>query len=151
MGNALFYHLTRSRAEALLAQLLPRALDAGWRVEVRAEGGGERLAALDAALWQPEGFLPHGLAGGPHDTRQPVLLRSPDQPPAANGPACLMVLDGAAISTAEAGDMARICVIFDGSDPAAVDRARDQWRGLSEAGIAAEYWSEAGGRWERKR
>ena len=38
-----------------------------------------------------------------------------------------------------------------GNDLAAVDRARNQWRTLSGAGIAMEYWSEADGRWEKKR
>ena len=150
MGNALFYHLTRSRAEALLPQLLGKALAAGWRVELRGRGA-ERMETLDSALWMGEGFLPHGLAGGPHDARQPVIVRDADAPPAANAPDCLMAIDGAAVPPAEAGALSRVCVIFDGNDPAALDRARDQWRELTGAGIAAEYWSEAGGRWERKR
>ncbi|MDO5528858.1 MAG: DNA polymerase III subunit chi [Paracoccus sp. (in: a-proteobacteria)] len=154
MGNALFYHLTRSAAGDLLPALLPRARGAGWRVELRGTDPAA-IEALDLALWQIEGFLPHGIAGGRHDSRQPVLLRAvakEDAPePAPNDPACLMALDGAPVSPAEAEALSRVCVIFDGNDPAALERARDQWRGLTEAGIAAEYWSEAGGKWERKR
>lgn len=151
MGNALFYHLTHSNAETLLPQLLGKAMAAGWRVEVRGQGA-ERMAELDGALWMGEGFLPHGLAGGAHDARQPVILRDGSAgPPAANTPDCLMAIDGADVSDAEAAALSRVCVIFDGNDLAALDRARDQWRQLSAAGIAAQYWAEDGGRWEKKR
>ncbi len=150
MGNALFYHLTRSRAEGLLPQLLGKALAAGWRVELRGQGR-QRMEALDSALWMNDGFLPHGMTGGAHDARQPVLLRDADAPPASNAPECLMALDGAGVDPAEAEALSRVCIIFDGNDHMAVDRARDQWRSLTAAGIAAEYWSEAGGRWEKKR
>jgi len=30
------------------------------------------------------------------------------------------------------------------------DTARAQWRSLTGAGIAAEYWSEESGRWQKK-
>lgn len=92
MGAALFYHLTRSAPETLLPVLIGKSLDAGWRVELRGRSAGT-LAALDQRLWQGEGFLPHGLAGGPHDARQPVLLTLPDQP-ATNLPACLIAIEG---------------------------------------------------------
>lgn len=150
MGDALFYHLTRSGAEQLLPQLLGKALGAGWRVELRARAAA-RLAALDEALWLNDGFLPHGLAGGPHDDRQKVILREADAVALTIPAQCLMILDGAEVTAAEAETSARTCVIFDGNDDKALDRAREQWRILSSAGIAAQYWSEAGGRWEKKR
>ncbi|MFN4061954.1 MAG: DNA polymerase III subunit chi [Paracoccus hibiscisoli] len=149
MGKALFYHLTRSPAEALLPVLLTKALSADWRVELRAPDAA-RLDMLDQQLWQGDGFLPHGLAGGPHDARQPVLLTLPDQP-AANAPACLMAVDGVPVTTDQAQALDRTCILFDGGDPEAVARARDQWRQLTAAAIEAEYWSEESGRWERKR
>ncbi|WP_410219229.1 DNA polymerase III subunit chi [Paracoccus sp. (in: a-proteobacteria)] len=149
MGKALFYHLTRSPAEALLPVLLSKALAAGWRVELRGAEA-ERMDRLDQQLWQAEGFLPHGMAGGPHDARQPVLLTVPDQV-AANDPSCLMALDGVEIAPPEAAARDRVCILFDGGDTGAVARARDQWRALTGAGIEAEYWSEESGRWERKR
>ncbi|TJZ84926.1 DNA polymerase III subunit chi [Paracoccus hibiscisoli] len=149
MGKALFYHLTRSPAEALLPVLLTKALSAGWRVELRAPDAA-RLDMLDQQLWQGDGFLPHGLAGGPNDARQPVLLTLPDQP-AANAPACLMAVDGVPVTADQAQALDRTCILFDGGDPNAVARARDQWRQLTAAAIEAEYWSEESGRWERKR
>ncbi len=75
MGAAYFYHLTRNPLEVALPQLLGRAMQAGWRVAVRGRDPA-RLDWLDRQLWlgAPDGFLPHGLAGGPHDAVQPVLL-----------------------------------------------------------------------------
>ncbi len=151
MGNALFYHLTRSDAETLLPRLIGRAMDAGWRVELRAPARA-RLEALDQALWLGEGFLAHGLAGGQHDARQPVLLRAADAPPAGNSPDCLMLVDGAELTADEALALNRSFIIFDGNHPPAVDRAREQWRLLSGGGITMEYWTEDGdGRWQKKR
>lgn len=150
MGSALFYHLTRSPAEALVPTLIGRARAAGWRVELRGTDT-RAIERLDDLLWQGDGFLPHGLAGGPHDDWQPVLLTVAGPDAAAGvGADCLMTLDGAEVGTAECAGLQRICIIFDGNDPQAVDGARAQWRSLTAAGIAAEYWSEAGGRWERK-
>ena len=148
MGSALFYHLTRSGPGQLLPMLIGKSLQAGWRVELRGRDRA-RQAALDEALWQGEGFLPHGLAGGPHDARQPALLTVEGQA-AANAPRCLIALDGAEVSGEECGRLERACIVFDGNDPEALDRARAQWRALKAAGVAAEYWSDADGRWERK-
>lgn len=154
MGGALFYHLTRSPVERLLPVLIGKSLAAGWRVELRGADA-ERLSWLDGQLWQGDGFLPHGLAGGPHDARQPVLLTLAGPQGAgqgaANDPACLMVLDGADVAPAECDRLERVCIIFDGGDTGAVSRARDQWKMLSDAGVNAEYWSEESGQWARKR
>ncbi|MCX7646601.1 MAG: DNA polymerase III subunit chi [Rhodobacteraceae bacterium] len=150
MGAVLFYHLTRRPLEAVLPPLLEKALAQGWRVCLRGTDA-ERLDWLDRKLWlgPEEQFLPHGLAGGPHDALQPVLLTTACGP-AANGAACLMAIDGAEVSPGEARAMARTCILFDGADPEALGRARAQWRALTAAGIGAEYWSEESGRWERR-
>lgn len=149
MGNVLFYHLTRSPAESLLPVLIGKSLQAGWRVELRGTDPA-RMDWLDRQLWLGEGFLPHGLAGGPHDARQPVLLTLAGQV-ATNSPACLIALDGAAVEAGELPGLHRACVVFDGADAAATTRAREQWRSLTAAGVTAEYWSEDDGRWQRKR
>lgn len=148
MGGALFYHLTRSGPGQLLPMLIGKSLQSGWRVELRGREQG-RLRELDERLWLGDGFLPHGLAGGAHDARQPVLLTVEGQG-AANAPRCLIALDGAEVSGAECQALERACILFDGNDPAALERARAQWRELRAAGVAAEYWSEADGRWERR-
>lgn len=148
MGSALFYHLTRSAPGQLLPVLLGKSLQAGWRVELRGRDR-SRQQALDENLWLAEGFLPHGLAGGPLDPRQPVLLTVEGQV-AGNAPQCVISVDGAGITATECEGLQRVCIIFDGNDPEALDRARGQWRELRAGGVTAEYWSEAEGRWERK-
>jgi DNA polymerase-3 subunit chi len=149
MGSAFFYHLTRSPMEATLPMLLTRSLEAGWHVVVRGVDKG-RMDWLDQKLWTgPEdAFLPHGLAGGKHDAVQPVLLTTgPDVP---NGAQCLMIIDGAEVDAGACEGLERLCVIFDGNDPSAVEAARGQWKALTGAGLAAQYWSEESGRWQKK-
>ncbi len=148
--TARFYHLVRMDPRAVVATLADRALAEGWRVALRLPDA-DRAAWWDAALWlHPEdGFLPHGLAGGPHDARQPVLIAAGAAPP-ANGARYLMSLEGAPVDPGEAAGLARIAVLFDGNDPAAVETARGQWRRLTGAGVAAQYWAEDGGRWVKR-
>jgi DNA polymerase-3 subunit chi len=149
MGAAYFYHLTRAPLEATLPALLARSRAAGWRVAVRGTDAA-RIAWLDEKLWlDGDGdFLPHGVAGGPFDADQPVLLTTGTGVP--NGAACLMAIDGAEVSPAEVAAMERVCILFDGNDDAAVAQARVQWKALTGAGCAAAYWSEESGRWEKK-
>lgn len=147
MGDLRFYHLTRSPLEAALPLLLAKSLQAGWHVVVRGTDAG-RLDLLDRTLWcgREEEFLPHGIAGGAHDALQPILLTTWDDRP--NGAQCLMAVHGAEVSAEECGPLARVCVLFDGNDPPALDQARGQWKALTGAGHAAQYWSEDSGRWQ---
>ncbi|MEI4194715.1 DNA polymerase III subunit chi [Roseovarius sp. E0-M6] len=149
MGAAYFYHLTRRPLEATLPMLLDKARGAGWRVAVRGVAAA-RLEWLDERLWlgPEDGFLPHGLAGGDHDADQPILLTTGVDMP--NGAQCLMTIDGAPVTPDEVGTLERVCVLFDGNDAAALDTARGQWKALTGAGCAAQYWSEESGRWEKK-
>ena len=149
MGAAYFYHLTRSSAEATVQTLAAKSLQVGWRVVVRGRSDAF-LDRLDELLWlrPEEGFLPHGRAGGSHDADQPVLLCSGADIP--NGAACLMSVEGADISPEEVQSLDRVCILFDGGNSDAVAHARTQWKALTGAGCAAQYWSEEGGRWEKK-
>lgn len=145
----MFYHLTRSPPEATLAQLLPRALAQGWRVMVRGNDV-QALDRLDGQLWLAggeESFLPHGREGGPKDADQPVLL---GQGALVNGARVLALVDGAGADDAEIATMERVWVLFDGADEARKAAARQQWKAMTEAGHAAQYWSEDGGKWEKK-
>jgi DNA polymerase-3 subunit chi len=149
MGTVMFYHLTRSLAEGTLGRLLPRALDLGWRVMIRGTDAAA-LDRLDGQLWLAGGdevFLPHGREGGPRDADQPVLL---GQGHAANGARVLALLDGAEAKDAEVSSMERVWVIFDGNQTDRLAAARAQWKAVTAAGHAAQYWSEAGGAWEKK-
>lgn len=148
-ATAMFYHLTRSPVEATLPMLIQKSLEAGWRVVVRGTDR-DRMAWLDEKLWlgPEEGFLPHGMAGGPHDAAQPVLLTCETAVP--NAAACMIAVDGAAVTEAECAPLERFCVLFDGNDEAAVALAREQWKTLTGAGLKAQYWSEETGRWQLK-
>ena len=147
MGAVYFYHLTRRPLEATLPVLLERSLEQGWRVVVRGTETA-RMEWLDEKLWlgPEDGFLPHGMSGGPHDARQPVLLTTDARLRAD----CVICVDGAALQLDEVSAAERACILFDGNDPAAVDAARGQWKALTASGCAAQYWSEASGRWEKK-
>ncbi len=149
MGAAFFYHLTRAPVEVTLPMLLGKAMGAGWRVAVRGRDPA-RMAWLDEKLWlgPDDGFLPHGLAGTPHEADQPVLLTT--HAAIANGATCLMSVDGAAVDAGEVTSLDRVCILFDGNDPAALDVARGQWKALTGAGCSAQYWSEESGRWEKR-
>lgn len=149
MGEAYFYHMTRTPLEATLPVLLAKSLEAGWRVAVRGPDPA-RLDLLDQRLWSgaEEQFLPHGRSGGPHDADQPVLLT--DAQEAANGARCLVSVDGAEVSPEDVAAMERVMILFDGNDPAALDHARAQWKALTTSGAKAKYWSQESGRWEMK-
>lgn len=156
MGAVYFYHLTSSTLEQTLPMLLGKSREAGWVIEVRGTEAGA-MARLDAALWQgpPDSFAAHGLAGGPQDADQPVLLttQAPDlgaAPSAANNPTALMAVHGAPVTPEEVAALQRVAILFDGNDSAAVERARAQWKTLTAAGCAAQYWAQDEGRWAKK-
>ncbi|WP_425090519.1 DNA polymerase III subunit chi [Tropicimonas sp. S265A] len=148
MGAVYFYHMTRTPLQATLPVLLEKSLAAGWRVAVR---GPDRAALehLDELLWlSPEdGFLPHGLEGGDHDARQPVLLGT--AAPIMDRQA-LICVGGAVPEAGEVSALARASILFDGNDALAVEKARGHWRTLTGAGCSAQYWSQESGRWEKK-
>lgn len=137
-----------------LANLLDKALGAGWRVQVRAPNS-ERLSQIDTDLWlwPEDGFLPHAPAGDDAATHSPVVL-APDTEPFIGGAhgdfACLMALDGAEVTAQEVQVADRVCILFDGHSPDAVQRARVQWKTLTDANCAAQYWSEESGSWQKK-
>jgi DNA polymerase III subunit chi len=146
MPELWFYHLERSELEQALGPLLEKCLQRGWRALVRG-GNPEPLDTLDTTLWtfRDDSFLPHARAGDP--ARQPVwLTEAPGNP---NGAHILFLIDGA-----EPGDIAafaRVCVVFDGRDKAALDLARSRWKEAKEAGITVAYWREsAAGKWEKQ-
>ncbi|WP_108816030.1 DNA polymerase III subunit chi [Loktanella sp. Alg231-35] len=147
MGAAFFYHLTESPLEATLPMLIGKAQGAGWRVLVRGTDAA-LLKRLDDVLWQgpDDGFVPHGLAGGAHDADQPVLLGNVP----SDGFACVISVAGADVTADEVTATERTCILFDGHDGAALDHARGQWKTLTDAGCAAQYWAQEDGRWVKK-
>ena len=148
MGTAVFYHLVHGGLEDTLRMILTRAVAQGWRVFLRGTDAAS-LARLDEKLWlgPEDGFLAHGLAGGAHDALQPVLLGQGAIGNAAQG---LLLVDGAEVLATEALPLERVWVLFDGADAGQVQGARGLWTRLTGAGMAAQYWSDAGGAWVKK-
>ena len=147
-ATAVFYHLMRAGLDEMALTTVTRAQGAGWHVMIRAPDMG-LLAHLDAKLWlgQEEGFLAHGLVGGPQDADQLVLL---GQGAITNGAKGLMLLAGADASQDEVAGLERIWVLFDGSDDQAVAKVRESWTRFTGWGLAAQYWSDEDGTWIKK-
>ncbi len=147
MGAVYFYHMTRTPLARTLPNLLEKSRKAGWRVLVRAPDA-EGQSRIDDLLWtyDPGSFLPHGVDedAGP----QPILIGTAQAK--AEGREALVSVLGADITVAEAQDATRAMILFDGDDDVAVGHARTQWRSLTQAGIAAQYWSDADGGWVKK-
>jgi DNA polymerase-3 subunit chi len=135
-----FYHLTRSTLEDALPRLLEKAYDAGHRVLVRGTDP-ERLELLNRALWTytKESFLPHGTRADGHPELQPIFLTVGEEEN-PNGATLLVLADGASAPDLDRFD--RCLELFDGSDPEAVERARQRWRKALDQGHTAVYWQQ---------
>ena len=147
MTDLRFYHLTRTGLEQALPNLLGRTLAAGQRAVVLC-GSGERVAALDAALWEcadPD-WLPHGTAADGDADLQPIWLTSEDEAP--NNARFLFLIDGR--HSSRLGEFERVCDLFDGNDEAAVRAARERWQAGRSAGHALTYWQQGPRGWEKK-
>ncbi len=148
MTDVRFYHLTRSRMEAVLPTMLEKTLERDQRAVVMA-GSDERVEALTGHLWtcNDRGFLPHGSEKDGFAEDQPVWLTTKEENP--NGAQVLFLTDGATSDRLAEFD---ICaVLFDGSDDSAVASARQLWRAYQDAGHDVTYWQqgESGG-WEKQ-
>lgn len=146
--EALFYHLERQSLETVLPMLLSKTLERGWRAVVQA-GTDERLEALDLHLWtfDEQAFLPHGRRQDGFPERQPIFLTTGPENP--NGATVRFIVDGA--EPPDPAGYARLVIMFDGRDEAAVTEARSHWKTLKAKGCAVTYWQqgEKGG-WEKK-
>jgi len=105
-----------------------------------------QLARLDRQLWDQgsQSFLPHGVAGGTDDARQPILLStSPDAPNQARN---MLIADGQWREAALTYD--RSFYLFDNET---LEGARLAWKLLSgRDGVERRYWAREGGKWVKK-
>ena len=140
-----FYQLAGIPPEQVIASIAEKLLAGDGRLIVVAENE-NYLARLDRMLWdqEPAGFLPHGLAGGAHDTRQPILLStSPDAPNLARN---MLIADGIWREAALTYD--RSFYLFDDNT---LEGARLAWKLLSgREGVDRRYWAQEGGKWVKK-
>lgn len=140
-----FYQLGPVPIEQVIASLGERLLAEDERLLVVA-GEEALLARLDRVLWDlaPSGFLPHGLAGGLEESRQPILLAT--MPDAANGARNLLIADGAWREAALG--FHRAFYLFDSES---LQEARKAWRSLSgRDGVERHFWAHENGRWAEK-
>ncbi len=140
-----FYQLEGTPAEQVIASIAEKILSGGGRLIIIAEDEAF-LARLDRMLWdqEPTSFLPHGLAGGSDDARQPILLASsPDAPNLARN---ILIADG--IWRESALSYERSFFLF-GRDT--LDGARLAWKLLAgRKDVDRRYWAQDGGKWVRK-
>ena len=140
-----FYQLSGTSPEQVIASIAERVLSADGRLIVIAEDEGF-LARLDRMLWDqgPTSFLPHGLAGGADDARQPILLTSsPDAPNLARN---ALIADGIWRDSALSYD--RSFVLFDNMT---LQGAREAWKSLAgREEVERRYWAHEGGKWVKK-
>ena len=140
-----FYQLAGSPAEQVIASIAEKVLSADGRLIVIAEDEAY-LAKLDRMLWDqgPTSFLPHAVAGGPDDARQPILLTtSPDAPNLARN---ALIADGVWRDSVLSYD--RAFFLFDN---ATLEDARLAWKLLAgREGVERRYWAQADGKWVKK-
>jgi len=140
-----FYQLGAVPLEQVVASLSEKLIRDGERLIVVAADEAQ-IARLNRLLWDagPASFLPHGLAGGSDDSRQPVLLSTTPDP--ANRARNLLIADGKWRESALAFN--RAFYLF---DEHTIDEARQAWRSLGEREeVERHYWAHEGGRWVEK-
>lgn len=140
-----FYQLAGTAPEGVIAGIAEKVLAGDGRLLVVAEDEAV-LARLDRVLWDQgtSGFLPHGLAGGADDARQPILLStSPDAPNLARN---MLIADGEWRDAALTYD--RSFYLFDAG---ALEDARLAWKLLAgREGVERRYWAQEDGKWVKK-
>jgi DNA polymerase-3 subunit chi len=97
-------------------------------------------------LWGqgPTSFLPHALAGGSEDARQPILLAG--QTDAPNLARNILIADGQWREAALTFD--RVFYLF---DAATLEAARLAWKLLAgREGVERRYWAQVDGRWKQQ-
>jgi DNA polymerase III subunit chi len=140
-----FYHLGSTPLEQVIASISQKLLGDGKRLLVIAEDQG-LLGRLDRMLWDqgPTSFLPHALAGGSEDARQPILLAS--QTDAPNLARNILIVDGQWREAALTFD--RAFYLF---DAATLGGARLAWKLLAgREGVERRYWAQVEGRWKQQ-
>jgi len=151
MTETLFYHLERRSLEDALPGLVEKSLQRGWRALIRAESA-ERADTLDSLLWtyDDQSFLAHAQAGDGDSTQQPVLITVEDAN--LNRAEIIFYVGGALPGDwSGLGGLARVVLVFDGRDDAALSGARTAWKEAKAAGHDVTYWKEsASGKFEKQ-
>ena len=140
-----FYQLGGTPPEQVIASLADKILAQDGRLLIVAADE-PFLSRLDRILWDQGGssFLPHGLAGGADDARQPILLSTgTDAPNLARN---MLIADGEWRDAALSYD--RGFYLFDAPT---LEGARLAWKLLAgRDGVERRYWAQDGGKWKQQ-
>jgi len=140
-----FYQLGAAQPDGVISAIAGKLVEENQRLLVVASDEG-LLARLDRQLWDQgaASFLPHGLAGGPDDTAQPILLSTgTDAPNLARN---LLIADGEWREAALTYD--RAFFLF---DEGTLEGARLAWKLLAgREGVERNYWALEDGKWVKK-
>jgi DNA polymerase-3 subunit chi len=140
-----FYQLAGTPPEQVIGSISDKVLEGDGRLLIVAEDEAF-LARLDRILWDQgaTSFLPHGLAGGADDARQPILLSTnADAPNLARN---MLIADGEWRDAALTYD--RSFYLF---EAATLEGARLAWKLLSgREGVERRYWAQENGKWVNK-
>ena len=151
MTETLFYHLERRALEDVLPGMVEKSLQRGWRAAIRTDSA-ERSDALDTLLWtyDDQSFLPHAQSGDGDAAGQPVLISVEEGNP--NSAQIVFYVGGAQPSDwTGLSDLARVVMLFDGRDEAALAGARAAWKEAKTAGHDVTYWKETpSGKFEKQ-
>jgi DNA polymerase III subunit chi len=144
MTEISFYHLTTTPLERALPKILEKSLAAGLRSVVMVENE-EQAELLGQVCWtyDPSAFLPHGGPNDPRPEKQPIYITS--KPEAPNQPNMLVVTDGSELELSP--ELKKVIDLFDGQNPASVEKARARWKNYKAAGHTLTYFkqNESGG------
>jgi DNA polymerase-3 subunit chi len=144
MTEISFYHLTTTPLERALPKILEKSLAAGLRSVVMVENE-EQAELLNQVCWtyDPSAFLPHGGPNDPYPEKQPIYITS--KPEAPNQPNMLVVTDGSELELSP--ELKKVIDLFDGQNPASVEKARARWKNYKTAGHTLTYFkqNESGG------
>jgi DNA polymerase-3 subunit chi len=140
-----FYQLGGAPAEQVIASIAGKLMNQDGRMLVVAADEAF-LGRLDRLLWDQgkTSFLPHALAGGADDARQPILLSTTIDAP--NGARNLLIADGEWREAALTFD--RAFYLFDNDT---LEAARLAWKLLAGRDeVERRYWALEAGKWTQK-
>jgi DNA polymerase-3 subunit chi len=140
-----FYQLAGTSVEQVIATLAGKVVETEGRLLIVSDDEAQ-LSRLDRILWDqgPSSFLPHAVAGGADDARQPILLSTgPDAPNQARN---MLIADGTWREAALTVD--RSFYLF---DTETLEGARLAWKLLAgREGVERRYWAREDGTWTKK-
>lgn len=145
MAEIGFYHVVGQSTLSALAQLMVKAHSQGLKAVIRTATAAQ-VREIDEYLWlfDPSSFLPHGTDRNEYKELQPIFITNTEDVP---NQASILAVIGSPLPP-ELASFERVLFIFDGSDPSAVEQAREHWRSLKGSTHKITYWRQSEeGRW----